>query len=393
MQGEEGKSVLSVLRKDRQKNKIPNWELAANFYKQTYKISADLSAPETVFQVLRTADPELKEIQQAAQRPSQQTNFSYGADGNFVIDIAALSDLLSVAQYLYLRSSVEAELGQGDEAFKHLLLIFRLADAANADPLILSFLMRAAILKVATNTIANGISLSAWNAKQLEQIKNLLNDISLPQDYANALRGERAYGGSIIDSGVKQGNIYKALQTTIDDEKTDTSSKQNINLKIYSFVYKTVFLNKGKTRYFQLIQQLIDDAESPSFSSKSSFKLTSGTKISPFDPFDLTLTTITSSKKQVIQYENSLRQARIALELERYKLANTAYPESLSDLNQKLPEDIYSEKAMLYERLSPAEYKLWSIGPDEINQHGKIPLDCKTQQGDIIWTSNRKAQF
>lgn len=389
MRNKDGNSVLSALRKNCKEKLKLDWEVAADFYKKSGKVPANLPAPEAVLQALRSADPELEELQQAAKRPSQQSNFAYGINNKFAINIEASTRLMSVAQYLLLRSSVEAELGQSDAALDHLLLIFRLADAAKGDSLLISFLIRVSILQIAVDTIANGLSLHVWNAAQLEKIETALNAVNLPQDYAETLRVERAYGGSLIDYAVEQGDLARTFQGVHGSDEVKSSDKQDFAIKIQTIGYKILSFHKSKANHFQLIQKLIEDAEAPNFSAKSSFELTKGTKFSPFDLFSMTLPTIAASKERVAHCENALRQAKIACELESYRLENNTYPESLNILNQKLPADIYSEKAMRYERLSPSEYKLWSIGPDEIDQEGEIQLNRETKQGDIIWFSDR----
>ncbi len=82
--------------------------------------------------------------------------------------------------------------------------------------------------------------------------------------------------------------------------------------------------------------------------------------------------------EQVLLAETQLRQARIACALELYYARHHSYPSSLEQLVPeycaRVPADLFDQKPMRYERSSD-RYKLWSIGPDEIDDGGLAAND------------------
>jgi hypothetical protein len=81
----------------------------------------------------------------------------------------------------------------------------------------------------------------------------------------------------------------------------------------------------------------------------------------------------------------------LACALERYRLANGHYPETLAALAPRfvsqLPNDVVTGKPVVYHRLSDGEFQLYSIGwdgKDDGGTPGKRPFDEK--EGDWVWS-------
>ena len=93
--------------------------------------------------------------------------------------------------------------------------------------------------------------------------------------------------------------------------------------------------------------------------------------------------------------------ARVAIALERYRLAHGEYPESLDALApqfmEKIPHDIINGQPLHYRRTDDGQFVLYSVGWNEtddggvvVNQKSRDPRDesrskVDISQGDWVW--------
>jgi len=90
--------------------------------------------------------------------------------------------------------------------------------------------------------------------------------------------------------------------------------------------------------------------------------------------------------------------ARVAIALERYRLANGSYPENLEVLAPKfigqLPHDVINGQPLKYRRNADGSFLLYSVGWNETDDGGKVvrktSKDGKAgavnqDEGDWVW--------
>ncbi len=114
---------------------------------------------------------------------------------------------------------------------------------------------------------------------------------------------------------------------------------------------------------------------------------------------------VTTSVTRRAAYAQALiSQAVIACALERYRLAQGAYPDSLGAVHRAdgtpLPLDEMSGKPMGYRKTADGKYALWSVGFDGRDDGGKRVLDAKHPEstrfsdedyvGDWVWDFPKK---
>jgi hypothetical protein len=96
---------------------------------------------------------------------------------------------------------------------------------------------------------------------------------------------------------------------------------------------------------------------------------------------------------KVARIQAQVDLARVACALERYRLANGNYPETLDPLAPQfiapLPHDLINGQPLHYHRTDDGKFILYSIGWDEKDDGGKIFLTEKgnvdPKKGDWIW--------
>ena len=102
---------------------------------------------------------------------------------------------------------------------------------------------------------------------------------------------------------------------------------------------------------------------------------------------------VTASEIKFAFAQNSVGLARIACALERYRLANGMYPDSLAQLSpqflQAIPHDLITGQPLKCRLTHDGRFLLYSVGWNEVDDGGKVGLkssgyfDIKT--GDWLW--------
>jgi hypothetical protein len=92
--------------------------------------------------------------------------------------------------------------------------------------------------------------------------------------------------------------------------------------------------------------------------------------------------------------QTSADLARLACALERYRLANGQFPETLEPLAPKfienLPRDVINGQPLKYRRTEGGQFVLYSVGWNQTDDGGKIELrqgnrSVDITQGDWVW--------
>jgi len=89
--------------------------------------------------------------------------------------------------------------------------------------------------------------------------------------------------------------------------------------------------------------------------------------------------------------QNAVNQAIIACALERYRIANAKYPETLEQLVPaylgRIPNDIVRGRPMIYQHLDDAHFILRGVGPNETDdRHKKGPVLTPPVSDDWLWS-------
>ena len=83
-------------------------------------------------------------------------------------------------------------------------------------------------------------------------------------------------------------------------------------------------------------------------------------------------------REEICLRTKSVDLARVAIALERYRLAHGEYPESLDALSpqfiDKLPHDIINGQPLHYRRTSDGQFVLYSVGWNETDDGGEVGL-------------------
>jgi len=355
--------------------------------------SPEATPANAVLEALSVANPELAAIQQAAERPLARYPVKY--EEGFRMALPHAFALLKTAQYLNLRITAEADAGKSEEALRHLLLLFYLADSLNEEPVLISQLVRVSILQIATQVIWEGQVRHAWSVPQLIAIQQRLNEVQIENGLRQALRGERGNINQTFDPILKAASGCKLAAVLSGLLNSSDSADQRETLFVAQ-LYPRGWIFQDIAYSNNLLQRAIEQGSA--LEQADYWKTTVEPELSDiaasprrFTHFIslFTLPAVGGSMKSFQKTETRLRQAQIACALERYRIAEGTYPAQLTALVPQylteLPLDICNQEDFRYRQPAPDQFILWSVGPDRTDDQGKPMAKISSPTGDWVW--------
>lgn len=375
-----------------EQGKLRNLDQAAACYREQGMVPAEaasLPSAEAVLQVLEVARPASNEIEILAARPAARFPILY--EDGYNASLEHIGYLMGIARFLSLRVSAEAAAGQGNSAEADVILMLRLAETTKTERFLISHLVRAAILKIATSSVWEGIERGCWNDTQLAEIEQKLAAVDLSHGLADALRGERAAVNDESERGARSGGLFDLVKIIA---PMAPGSLEEYVVKALCAICPRGWVYSDRAFYNRSMQRAIECAEaSPLRDFSTSLQVELAAMGEPAIYFHLlargALPGIFGTDRNFAETEARLREARIACALERFRLKHGEYPESLAplapDFIAALPDDPMTNQAFHYRRDAPGDFLLWSVGWNDTDDGG-VPSDARNATvGDWIW--------
>jgi hypothetical protein len=106
-----------------------------------------------------------------------------------------------------------------------------------------------------------------------------------------------------------------------------------------------------------------------------------------------TMSVLSLSAKKIAQLQCQIDLARVAIALERYRLAHGNYPETIDVLAPKfiseIPHDVINGQPLHYRRTEGGRFVLYSVGWNEMDDGGQVVLtksgSVDREKGDWVW--------
>jgi hypothetical protein len=260
-------------------------------------------------------------------------------------------------------------------------------------PYNVSSLVATAIIAIQLGAIEQDLAIHVWNEKQLTELQSDLEKIDYLGESRRQLNGEIAcynlplidYYAShrstwakdtslmaslFVDEGPLKDTAYRATYLLIPDGWFDLAKADVARRKI------------EELRRIDLAQRQVHPGPDPEKSSDPAIQWLD------FITPDLNL--VRDLEKQIAYAQVQLDEAGIACRLERYRLAHGAYPATLDVLAAAygpLAHDLMNGETYHY-RLNPDQtYILYSVGWNQIDDHGNAGNVRKWDSPDWIWTN------
>jgi hypothetical protein len=339
----------------------------------------------------------------AAARP--QARFWINYDAGYAMMLPHLPRIKASAQYLSLQATAALKAGDRETALQDVKLIFRLIETVHDEPILISHLVRFATLAIAMQPVWEGLADRQWTDAQLSAIETELSKLDFLADYQLAMRSERACGLWAVDYIRKQG-LY-ALEGMMRSQEASGHAEWEKFLGKAAFrLIPSGWFDQNKVSLCRVHEQCLmpllaqeDRRVAPAAATQRLDSLLARQRFGPFNALAKMLLPALGRVAEKCAYaQNNADLARVACALERCRLANGQFPDTLDALAPKfiaqLPHDLINGDPLKYRRTDDGQFVLYSVGENETDDGGKIEL-TKTgspdwHKGDWTWPSPAK---
>jgi hypothetical protein len=399
---------------DWQTAKISDLKAWRNYYRalaattNEFPVAPQPQSPAAdVLLALSKYDSAIEELRQASQLPYSRFPIEYDKDDPAEILLPHLGVLKQCSLALQLRAIAELQNGESEKAFDDVKLALRLADSVRTEPFIITPLVRIAILQITLQPIYEGLAEHKWLDAQLAGLDSELAKLDFPADYEFSVRSERASSSKILDWMEQKRSRFWDLFNMVDNDTQKTMNHFDIAMMIYLMPKGWYYQNKLVLA--QMDQQwnlpMVNDSQqiiAPRM-TRDSAAAVNAMRPTPFNFFArLALPALGNYAQRTAYGQNAVNMARVAIALERYRLANGNYPDSLDALApqfmEKIPHDIINGEPLHYRRTEDGQFVLYSVGWNETDDGGVVETkvvgvtDRKSRnpiwdisQGDWVW--------
>jgi hypothetical protein len=358
-------------------------------------------APQTqspaadVLLALSKYDSAIEELRQAAALPYSRFPLSYDKERLFDILLPHLAALKKCSQVLQLRAVAELQNGQSDKALADMKLMLRLIDSIHSEPILISQLVRIALLNLSLQPVWEGLADHKWSDTQLAELNQELAKLDFLADYEFSMRGERAISMAEIEYLRRTRNFNWASDN---DNPTPVIVEAAYHLVPNSVFYQNEL---AIARAHQQLFLPIVDEEQHSVSPMALLMAETNldNEFAQWSPNNLlTRLLLPAVERLPPKYacaQSALDMARVACALERCRLARGEYPESLDALSPRfievIPHDVIGGQSLKYRRTDNGKFSLYSVGWNGTDDGGAVVfrtpsrLTIGLDKGDWVW--------
>jgi hypothetical protein len=300
-----------------------------------------------------------------------------------------------------LRALAELSAGQTDRAMSDVKTIFQLADSVKVEPIIISQLVRIAILHHGLQVVWEGLAAHQWSESQLAAMQGDLQNMDILSCGYRSFRGERVVSSDLLEQMMRDRKGLEAVVTNNFEGKQPPSFFLRLP---YLLMPKSIFyqnmlaINRHEEEHFFSSMNLDEKRVFPRKLEAGDQKIdTLNKRISILHPYSffmrLLIPTLSNCVMKFAEGQTAIDEAATACALERYRLAHGAFPENpdalVPQFFSKLPHDVITGEPFKYRHSSDGSFVLYSVGWNETDDGGKVVIEHETiddlKKGDWVW--------
>jgi hypothetical protein len=348
-----------------------------------------------VLTALGKFDPELKELQEASARPFARFPVHYGDEDPYALLLPHLAPMKTLANVLALRATARLEAGQPREALADVKLGLRLSDSFKEEPILISHLVRLAMLSILIQPVREGLARHAWNEAELAGLEKQLAGIKLLSEDKHVMRAERAWDLIALDYYQRSGWRYNPFQDG------ETPGEDRSWLFCLLRIIPTGWVRQNEVLICRLIQDhALDGVDEKARRIDPSridglAQACESMRERPYNFLAMQLVpALGRASEKTARGQTLVDQATVACALECYRLANGQFPEALDVLVprfiDKVPNDLIDGAPLRYRRSGDGTYLLYSVGWNQKDDGGQMvkkgqPPITQPHEGDWVW--------
>ena len=374
-------------------------------------------AAPSVLEGIKTSDACFDELRAASQRPFSHYPVDYNVEDPAEILLPHLNKVRGACRRLELKACAELAAGQSEAVLEDVKLIFRLTDSLNEESFLISYLVRIACVQTAIQPIWEGLAEHAWSDAQLQELQARLQSYNLVADLKSPLDGERAGAIAIIDFVRKRGVgmlielLGPGQSTPVDKDVADFFGRivpsgwwrlEQLNYcRLFGLQMVGTFDGANKRVSPIRIQANAQELEHAlAGRNRQTGPWHIGALLVDHRLMSaLLLPSLGRIPLAAAVAQTATDQAAIACALERYRLANGQFPNTLDALAPRfisqLPHDVITGEPYKYRRTADGQFVLYSAGGSEKDHSsgsgnedffGKIVKTLvEGKEGDWVW--------
>jgi tetratricopeptide (TPR) repeat protein len=354
------------------------------------------SAAADVLLALSKYDSAIKEVRQARHLPDSRFPLEYDKEDPWAILLPHLAALKGCSQVLQLRAIAELQNGQSEQALDDVMLTLRLTDSIRTEPFLISHLVRIAILQIALQPVWEGLARHQWSDVQLIELERELAALDFLPDYKLAMHSELVFQGSMFDYLRRHPEQFPNMFSDGNSVKTPLLARIIWRLIPSGWIYQNQLrCARPMVELYLPVADVSQGIISPAAAHRGDARVEVDTKHR--NPYNLAeklfLPALGNAARKFASGQSSADLARVAMALERYRLAHGTCPESLDALAPqfiaKLPHDVINGQPLHYRPEAGGQFVLYSVGWNEKDDDGEVGLgkngavDINT--GDWVW--------
>lgn len=353
-------------------------------------------AAAAVLDGMKDDDDAFNELRAASSRPKASYPVVYNMKNPMATLLPHLAKIKGVCRRLELKACAELAVGQNEKALDDVKLMMCVSDSLKSEPFLITYLVRMACTHIAMAPIWEGLAEHRWTDGQLQQVQSHLEQYDFLADLQAPLQGERAMGIFAMD--LLQGGGLGLLA----DWQANGPSKPELNF-IGRFV-PAGWYDQEKLHYCMgadaLFKGIMDVPSRRVYPSLIAANVAERNQLQTnlfmnAVVYHRILSTLLTSALARIPIKSAAAQidtdeAAIACGLERYRLTNGQFPDSLDALVprfiNRLPNDVITGDPYKYRRTDDGRFVLYSVGWNEKDDGGVPGKDRYDEtEGDWVW--------
>jgi hypothetical protein len=396
-------ATMRVLNNFFPRNPVPtNWALA---YSATSYLQVEPAGRDT-FRVLLKAPvygaadylawtdsltPQLDLVRKALERPYARIDCDYQQP--FGIAIPNFIALRDVSQTLAQRAQCHLLLGEPEAAWRELALIHDLCGLLAAKPpakpiTLVGAMINAAIMGLCIGVVEDGLRLQAWHEPQLLALERQLQETDLLTPVMKAFEEERAATCRTLET-TPRSELAKLLYSD------RFWPRLGLTCLPQGWFYQNMVVGTGLEQEWlesvDLTNRLVPARRISEAVHRASLEFGQN---SPHSFLALrALPNFLKALQTATLDQTLVNEAELGCALERHRLAEGRFPETLDALApqfiEKLPHDLIGGQPLKYRRTDSGGYLLYSVGWNEKDDGGVVGLtqngNVDRETGDWVW--------
>lgn len=341
----------------------------------------------------------LSQLHEAAKRPHARVWVNY--EDGFAVNLSHLAKIKGCAQYLSIHAIASLANSDTETALADVLLSYRLNEALKSEPLLITHLVRVALGHLQVIPIWEGLADQRWSDSQLVHLDAALAKENFLENYQQAMRGERACFNYTLDQ-IRQTRDWNFLGDEESFGQAESLLEQTLGNSLFRLLPGGWF-DQNKVSISRINVELLLTAVDVEhrIAAPAAVRRTDtesrkrSNAVTPYNLFSHSLLpALSRTAERCGRVQSLVDLARVAIALERHRLANGQFPETLAALEPafiaKLPHDVINGQPLKYRRTESGSFILYSVGWNEKDDGGMVAYskngkNVNWKEGDWVW--------